>query len=167
MRTITLDEVVEAAEWAVEQRGEGWVYPKIGGSCHYRWTADDIHNLSAMGMTVTEGTAACLVGAVLDRLNLLDDIVGEASEEDVDGQRWWHYNEEPVITLMDEARVVGTALFEVDAGTFLTETQNAQDGQCTWGVSLRRARSAVGLPLVSPSNREVGHDVPVPSPVAW
>jgi len=163
MRTITLTETVEAVEWAVRQQGEGYLYPVAPGTgtCHYRWDTNDVAYEVATQDQL--GKPACLVGLALDHMGLLDLLVPQTEHED--GLPDWFSNEEPVCVLFDIAAAYD-AQFDSDAQAFLTEAQNAQDGQCTWGISLRRARNVVGLPLVSPSNREVGHDVPVPAPVA-
>jgi len=123
-------DVLQVLDLMVEKKGPDYVYPREAvGGCMYRWTQDDVDKAKEFGLTdLVAGQPACLVGAVLAELNLLDRLVPE-NEHDPDEEVEYYENNSGVQEL-DTAD-----LLTPRAVTVLEAAQTVQDTGLTWGTA--------------------------------
>ena len=113
MKPLTVEDVLEGLEKAVEKRGEDFVYPSewmtgFEGSCQY---------------FLPNGDAACIIGEVFAGHGIkLSDL---SDRENITGVSSGFFSR----FFADE-----------DAQIIACEAQGAQDAQSTWGKSLTAAR---------------------------
>jgi hypothetical protein len=137
---IDATELMTVVDTVVEKRGEDWKYPNwkdvyehladeeerdnfwLPEGCHYFWAEDDVEAGKLLGLDLVRGEPACLVGAVLAELNLIDMI----TEED---------NGNGVMSL----DVLESAL-DYPVQTLLLVGQDSQDRGDTWGTARDKMR---------------------------
>ena len=138
---IDATELMTVVDTVVEKRGEDWKYPEwkvvyqqlseqeiedaefwVPEGCHYLWTDDDQKVGRRLGYDLQVGEPACLVGAVLAELNLIDMIT---EEENGNG----------VMSL----EVLESAL-DYPVQTLLLVGQDSQDRGDTWGTARDKMR---------------------------
>jgi hypothetical protein len=133
MIELTQENVLDALEKAVEEKGEDFIYVNNEGHssrnkfgeaaaimCHY------VH--------YDDGTpiAGCIAGNVLNRLGVSLDILSEKETQPI---------RIVLSELMDEEVV--TLAFDSKVSLLLSTAQCAQDGGQTWGDALKEAKNAV------------------------
>jgi hypothetical protein len=136
---IDATELMTVVDTVVEKRGEEWRYPAwkdavalipeeeqdnfwIPEGCHYFWQEDDVEAGKLLGLELVRGEPACLVGAVLAELNLIDMIT---EEENGNG-----------VMSLD---VLESAL-DYPVQTLLLVGQDSQDRGDTWGTARDKMR---------------------------
>lgn len=122
VRKVSYKQFMEAMEAAVAERGEDYIYPKFEGE------ADDYHDSNGLcRYSLEDGTPACIIGEVLNRLNPEwlppHDLIRGATSvlSDIGPEAFYR---------RDYGRIVTAA----------TEAQSSQDRGNTWGDALRTAR---------------------------
>lgn len=133
-----ITKVLEVLDTVVEKRGADYIYPRLdlevdgqedGFDCHYIWTEDDRRRGLALSLDLQVGQPACLVGALLDEMGLLD----------------------PYVRFVQDANDHGVAALELEE-VFDTETmdvldrvQAIQDKGETWGQARDTAHRHAAL----------------------
>ena len=114
--TYTLEETIELARQAVEDRGADFVYPD-------EWRTDGTRQGWCRYAVIEDGqlTPACIVGHILDQVSLLNE--SYLLEEDPASN----------LTAVEDN-------FDYYARRFLDEIQGFQDRNFTWGDAVDRAK---------------------------
>lgn len=115
--------VLELMAEVVAEAGADWTYPD-SNTCRYRWSQEDEGD--GFGR---EGEPACIVGVVLHKLDLLDEVAPLECEGN----------------LIEQLPTVREHFTE-GAITTLQRAQGLQDCDFTWGEALSEARTASSLP---------------------
>jgi hypothetical protein len=122
-------DVLQVLDLMVEKKGPDYVYPREAvGGCMYRWTKDQVDRAADMGLQgLVVGQPACLVGAVLAELNLLDRLIpaSEYGEEGLD-----YYENNSGVQELDADDLISPR-----AITVLEAAQTIQDTGQTWGTA--------------------------------
>jgi hypothetical protein len=131
-----VDDVLATVDTVVEKRGEDYRYPEwqllageyevlhevmLPDGCHYRWEDEDREAGKLLGLDLIVGEPACLVGAVLAELGILDKIGDDE-------------NEAAVSALNVDEQFSWSALMALQAG------QTSQDNGNTWGEARAKMR---------------------------
>ena len=115
MRTITLSEAMRAMEWAVTERGEGYVYPP-GANCLY----------------ARDGEPDCLIGMALHRIGVPVETLAEMNDPgEIDNR--------PTLVRL----AAGGFRLDADALIAMQAAQSCQDTEGTWGRAMTEAQEAV------------------------
>lgn len=142
---IDATELMTVVDTIVEKRGEDWKYPDwkhamslipeeeqdnfwIPEGCHYWWQEDDVEAGKLLGLELVKGQPACLVGAVLSELNLIDMITEEENGNGVMS-----------IDVLD-------AVIDYGVQTLLLVGQDSQDRGDTWGTARDKMRQRLTGP---------------------
>lgn len=123
-------DVLQVLDLMVEKKGPDYVYPREAvGGCMYRWTQGEVDRAAEFGLHgLVAGQPACLVGAVLAELNLLDRLVPEAMREECEDVEYYENNSGVQELDADD-------LLTPRAVTVLEAAQTIQDTGQTWGTA--------------------------------
>lgn len=131
---IDTETVMDIIDTVVEKRGPEYIYPRwetlnqetdiVPDGCHYRWNSTDVAAGRLLDLDLVEGEPACLAGAVLAELGLLESLVSDAGDTAYDLA-----NESAIQSLNGTDEV-----FTPEALTILAVGQARQDLGDSWGA---------------------------------